>query len=97
MQKHTLTCVGVSRRRAFAGVAFPDHRAQGNALSPSRPAPWTVVSTTLTVQLPTRQPDMNNIQKSERRAKRKPGDALSDSARFGAEVKQTAAVSGAGV
>ncbi len=55
-------------------------------------ASWTVVSTTLTVQLPTRQPDMNNHQKSEPRAKRKPGDGLC-SARSGAEVKQTAAVS----
>ena len=57
-----------------------------------RTASWTVVLTTFTVQLTTRQPDMNNIQKSEPRAKRKPGDGLC-SARFGAEVKQTAAVS----
>ena len=42
--------------------------------------------------LPTGQPDMNNIQKSEPRAKRKTGAVLR-SARFGAEVKQTAAVS----
>ena len=42
-----------------------------------RTASWTVASTTLTVQLPTRQSDMNHIQKSEPRAKRKPNDGSS--------------------
>ena len=41
-----------------------------------RTASWTDVSTTLSVELSTRQPDPSNNQKSEPRAKRKSGDEI---------------------